>query len=215
VYPEVDIKELTVWKSILDYVLHGGIFVNIADIPFYWAYDPKREIRYELVKYFHQYVPFYKQEYDKIWYPAGGRILPFGPYPETPFLTELKINIINTEDTKNGSITPRRFSLKPKNNLSDLNEIKSVAINRVVVVGRVEKGERKSEVYHVKSIVEELELDDGKLVTPLCSIYFGRGKFLVSLAFLEYDKQPEDVREEITNLQCDLIIKEVKDILKN
>ncbi|OQX50360.1 MAG: hypothetical protein B5M53_12630 [Candidatus Cloacimonas sp. 4484_209] len=171
VYPEVDIKELTIWKSILYYVLHGGRFVNVADIPFYWAYDPKREIRYEMVKYFHQYVPMYKRSSDDVLHPVSGGIISF-------------------------------------------DYLDSVAINRGVVVGKVEKGERKIEVNHVKSMVEELEWD-GKLVTPFCSIYFGKGKFLVSLAFLEYDKQQEDIREKITIHQCDLVIKEVKDILRN
>ena len=105
-------------------------------------------------------------------------------------------------------------TLKLKNNLLGLNAIKSVAINRGVVVGKVENGKRKIEVNHVKSLVEELEWE-GKLVTPLCSINFGRGKFLVSLIFLEYDKQSEDIREKISNLQCDIIIKEVKNMLRN
>jgi len=214
VYPEVDIKELTIWKSILYYVLHGGRFVNVADIPFYWAYDPKREIRYEMVKYFHQYVPMYKRSSDDVLHPVSGGIISFGPYPETPFLSELRINIINTETTKGEYINPMYSSLKLKSSLLKSNYLDSVAINRGVVVGKVENGERKIEVNHVKSMVEELEWD-GKLVTPFCSIYFGKGKFLVSLAFLEYDKQQEDIREKITIHQCDLVIKEVKDILRN
>jgi hypothetical protein len=201
VYPEVDIKELTVWKSILYYVLHGGRFVNVADIPFYWAYDPEREIRYEQVKYFYQFVP-----------QLG--VIPLGPYTEAPFLRELKIRITNTEEQKEGSITPMTYSLKLKNNLLGMNELGSVAINRAVVVGKVKENERKIEVNHVKSIVEELEWK-GELVTPFCFIHFGKGKFLVSLAFLEYDKQPEDIREKIINLQCDLVIKEAKDIMRN
>lgn len=214
VYPEVDIKELTVWKSILYYVLHGGRFVNVADIPFYWAYDPEREIRYELVKYFHQYVPIYKRISNDEWHPVTGGILSFGPYPETPFLSELRINVINTETTEGEDINPKYHSLKFKTSLSSSNDLNSVAINRGVVVGKVEKGERKIEVKHVESVVEELEWG-GKLVTPFCSIYFGKGKFLVSLVFLEYDKQPKDIRDKITNLQCDLIIKELRDMLRD
>lgn len=214
VYPEVDIKELTVWKSVLHYVLHGGRFVNVADIPFYWAYDPRREIRYELVKYFHQYVPIYKQISSDEWHPAIGGILSFGPYPETPFLSELRINVINTERIEGEDINPRYYPLKFKTSLSKSNDLDSVAINRGVVIGKIEKGKRKIEVKHVESLVEEVEWD-GKLVTPFCSIYFGEGKFLVSLIFLEYDKQPENVRGKITNLQCDLVIREVKDMLKD
>jgi hypothetical protein len=51
VYPETDIKELTAWKTILSYVLDGGTFLSIADIPFYYAYDPVKAIRYNLNKH--------------------------------------------------------------------------------------------------------------------------------------------------------------------
>lgn len=200
VYPEVNIKELTVWNSILYYVLHGGKFVNVADIPFYYAYDPKRKIRYEMVKYFHQYVPIYQRSSNDVWYPVAGIPLSLGPYLETPFLSELRVNIINTEERRDGKISPISPSLKFK---SSSDELDSVAINRGIVVGK-----------HVESLVEEIEWQ-GKLITPFCSIYFGKGKFIVSLIFLEYDKQSEDIREKITNLQCDLIIEEVRNALKN
>jgi len=214
VYPEVDIKELAVWKSILNYVLHGGKFVNVADIPFYYAYDPKREIRYELVKYFHQYVPKYKQVSNSEWHPVSGGILSFGPYPETPFLSELRINIINTERIEGENINPLVCTLKFKTNLSNSDDLDSVAINRGVIIGKIEKSKKKIEVKHVESLTEEIEWDR-MLVTPFCSIHFGEGKFLVSLIFLEYDKQSENVREKITNLLCDLVIREVKDMLKD
>lgn len=64
------------------------------------------------------------------------------------------------------------------------------------------------EVNHVKSIFEELEWE-GKLVTPFCSINFGDGKFLISLVFLEYDKQPEDIREKIILLLSEVNITDV------
>jgi len=39
VYPEEDAFSLKTLESIFLYVKNGGIFVNIADIPFYYAYD--------------------------------------------------------------------------------------------------------------------------------------------------------------------------------
>ncbi len=39
VYPEVNTSNLTSLDNIFDYVRDGGIYVNIADIPFYYAYD--------------------------------------------------------------------------------------------------------------------------------------------------------------------------------
>jgi hypothetical protein len=39
VYPEKNISNLASLESIFTYVKNGGIYVNIADIPFYYAYD--------------------------------------------------------------------------------------------------------------------------------------------------------------------------------
>jgi hypothetical protein len=34
------LKDFSTLDKILDYVREGGLFVNVADIPSYWAYDP-------------------------------------------------------------------------------------------------------------------------------------------------------------------------------
>jgi len=206
-YPEIDIKELTIWKSILHYVLNGGTFVNVADIPFYWAYDPKREIKYEMVKYFHQYVPIYERV-NEILHPIAGRIISFGPYPQSPFLAELKINIISTERLEGREIVPLSCLLRLKENVGELEDLGVVAINRGVVVGRVRENEKKIEASHVKSVVEEVEWER-YLVTPLCYIDFGKGRFLISLLFLGYDKQSEETKEKVTGLLCNLVVKEI------
>ncbi len=39
VYPEKDTEKLTSLNNIFNYVRAGGIYINIADIPFYYAYD--------------------------------------------------------------------------------------------------------------------------------------------------------------------------------
>jgi hypothetical protein len=193
IYPEVDIKGLTVWKSIIYYVLHGGIFLNVADIPLYYAYDPVTQVRRTLLKQSYQLVPF--QESEKFLNQLFQRrlkfvMIPYASFGETPFAQEIGIGIAKTEDE---NYTPLYWSLKSKNtNLSSSNEIKSVAVNRAILVND-----------HVKSIVEELEWQ-GNLVTPVCSIYFGGGKFLVSLIFLEgkekkrgeSDIQQEDVKHD-------------------
>lgn len=39
VYPEKNLTTLSSFKKIVSYVRKGGIYVNISDIPFYYAYD--------------------------------------------------------------------------------------------------------------------------------------------------------------------------------
>ncbi|MFH1546300.1 MAG: hypothetical protein ABIE14_02905 [Patescibacteria group bacterium] len=44
-YPEKNISQLQTLNNIFDYVCKGGIYVNIADIPFYYAYDENLQRR--------------------------------------------------------------------------------------------------------------------------------------------------------------------------
>lgn len=39
VYPEDDLTNLSTLNEIFSFVRNGGIFINVADIPFYYAYD--------------------------------------------------------------------------------------------------------------------------------------------------------------------------------
>lgn len=41
VYPENDLSKLESLETIFDFVQNGGIYINIADIPFYYAFDKK------------------------------------------------------------------------------------------------------------------------------------------------------------------------------
>jgi len=196
-YPETNIKELPVLSTILDYVLNGGIFVNVADIPFYWAYDPQRKVLYDLVRHTHQY--------------EQGRIMSFGPFTETPFGSEARVSVVNTEiPGQNGELNPRYYSLKLRNQSLKVKELSSVAVNRAAVIER--KPEYKSanslETGRLESVVVEIDIN-GQLLTPIFYVNFGKGKFLVSLVFLDYDKQAELAREQITRLQCELILKEI------
>lgn len=198
-YPEVNIKELPVFNTMLNYVLNGGLFVNVADIPFYWAYDPQRGILYDLVKFTHQYEP---QE----------GILSFGPFTETPFGSELKVRVINTETKQNGEIEPNCQSLKLKDKSVNIKGLDSVAINRAALIDRRTeyKAAKPLEIGRVLSVVEELEIN-GQLYTPICYVNFGDGRFLVSLLFMGYDKQSEQVKDKVTSLLCKLMMKELKD----
>lgn len=40
-YPESDLSDSRSLEQILDYVKNGGIYVNVADIPFYYAFSPE------------------------------------------------------------------------------------------------------------------------------------------------------------------------------
>jgi hypothetical protein len=211
-YPEVNIRELPVLKATLDYVLNRGLFVNVADIPFYWAYDPQRQILYDLVKHSYQYVPFEYEGHNGSLTLKSLSIQSIGPFTETPFVDEVRASVINTETpTQNGEPNPDYRLLKVKDGSLGIGGLDSVAINRAVILGRKSeyKNSKSLETGRIQSIVEELD-KNGQLLSPICYVNFGEGKFLVSLLFLEYEKQKDAVKEWVVNLLCRLILKEVK-----
>jgi len=209
VYPELDIKELTIWSRIRDYVFHGGMFASVADIPFFYAYDPRRKIRYDTGKKVHEYVPstvipeVKDNKLTLIRIQEGFRS--YIPFSETPFALEVKVGIFNTE--KAPDMANRLLSLK-----SDfrLGELRPVTINRALGTSTVDEYGVRHEIDHVRSIVEEVRLNLD-MVSPICFIYFGRGKFLVSLLFLGENVQSEVACEDITNLLCNLFLKEAEE----
>lgn len=205
-YPEVDIENLTVMKSILHYVHDGGMFVSVADIPFFFPYDKEREILYCPTRI--ELAHFYKAIIHKLQQFSGGLEYrqPLPGY-DSPFSRLVMVDILATEvnrlNPKTGKIekSVKQASLKLKN--KDLT-LDNIVIHRGIVCDD-----------HAKSIVEELDWEeDGKMIpfTPFCYILYGKGKILASLIWL--DQQSENTREKITNLLCDLIIEEVMRNLK-
>lgn len=81
VYPEIDLKSFSTMKDILDFVKEGGLFINIADIPGYWAYDQKLKRKLDST------APFYQIQ--------NNQIIPLRPFALTPFMKELGLNVFN------------------------------------------------------------------------------------------------------------------------
>jgi len=81
VYPEKDIKQLTSLNKIISYVRNGGYFLNVADIPSYWAYslDLKRKI----------------DNTNPIYDPTT--LQPLRPFSETPLIKTLGLSVINLD----------------------------------------------------------------------------------------------------------------------
>jgi hypothetical protein len=205
-YPEVNIKDLPVLHTILNYVLHGGLFVNVADIPFYWAYDLQRAVFYDLAKYSHQYIPTKYRSDGNAFCLEEGHIRSFGPFPETPFLSEVKVYIINTEDKGR----PPCYDLRTKDTSLRINQLSQVAVNRVAVVDRPSEYKSVTPLNRgrVESIVEEIGKEE-QAMTPLCYVNFGKGRFLISLAFLDPDIQQEQTKDEISRLLRELMLKSI------
>ena len=83
VYPESDLKDLSSYKKILDFVREGGVFINIADIPSYWAYDQKIKRKLDTTS------PIYEIE--------NNQIISSRPFELTPLVKELGLRVFNVE----------------------------------------------------------------------------------------------------------------------
>ncbi len=204
VYPETNIKGLSVWNTISSYVLNGGVMVNLADIPFYYAYDESKEISYELIKPTDHFIPTEYEQVGNVLKLRSGTLRPISTFSNTPFLSETHVQVFNTEQG-NAPMTCV-LELKEKEHAINVDKIEDVAVNRAFLV-REANGDTGSS--NIRSIVEEIRIGSQSL-TPLCYIYFGNGHFLISLLFLEYAAQPHNVKTMVTKLMASLILKEIR-----
>jgi hypothetical protein len=81
VYPERDLKNFSTMNKMLDFVKEGGTFINIADIPFYYAYDQKLNRKLDTT------APFFTIQ--------NNQIVPTRPFELTPLMKELGLNIFS------------------------------------------------------------------------------------------------------------------------
>jgi hypothetical protein len=82
VYPEVDLRTLSSQKKILGFVNEGGIFVNVSDIPTYYAYNIKLKRRVDTTK------PVFTVNKDN-------QLIPIRLFQLTPLMKELGLSVLN------------------------------------------------------------------------------------------------------------------------
>ena len=86
VYPERDTNSLLTISRIFNYVERGGLFVNVADIPGYYVFDPKLKIRHDAGP--------------RIYGQSGGD--PKIYFDEIPFVKKLRLSIKGTDASPEG-----------------------------------------------------------------------------------------------------------------
>jgi len=200
VYPEIDTKEMLVWNAIQRYVRNEGLFVNIADIPLYWVYDLNTDALYDSVKRTYQYVPLEFVRSGESLKLKHTSLEGIAPFAETLFLGDVKVQVINMEQLK-GSASVPRYPLELREDHFGGCSLGIAALHRAFEIHQGEKG-------RVQSVVKEIE-HGGYLLSPICFVDFGKGKFLISLPFLDGEDQTDSIKERITWLQCALVIKKV------
>jgi len=182
VYPENDLKNFETLNRIFTYVNEGGLFVNVADIPGYWAYNPKLRRRLTATP------PIY-----------GVQRLPDGrmsinaliSFVLAPFMKELGLNVINTEG----------FRFDSWDFESEFKEFKE-GIDRLIVYRAVvvEK--------NVEAIIKPQMHDGIGRITPFFFVKYGEGRCLILLLDME-KSLPENMKmkEILVKILIEFLIK--------
>ena len=189
-YPEVDLGNLRTLNNILRYVREGGLFVNVADIPTYWAYSPLLSRKIDNTP--STDIPISRE----------GKIIvmPFRPFGRTPLMKELGLEGFNTEVI--GKIEQRIDSIVP-------------SVNGVFMAARVVKIES-----NVEPCVPPVELKVGDIgsrqASSIVRVRYGNGHFLLSLAWIN-DESHTDVtkgllRDALAKLTLETLARQEREI---
>lgn len=171
-------------NKIFNYVNEGGLFVNVADIPGYWAYNPKLRRRLTATP------PIYGVERSRDGRMSINALISF---VLAPFMKELGLNVIDTQGVGFDS-----WNIEFENKFSEFREgIDSLKVYRAVVVEK-----------NVEAIIRpEMVKGIGKM-TPFCFVNYGEGRFLILLLVMEKGF-PENMKmkEVIVKILLNFLIK--------
>jgi hypothetical protein len=153
-YPEVSFDGFPVYNKLLAYIRRGGFFVNVADIPTYWGYNPRLK---RLV------------DRTPAVYTLGGEQRLFH---RVPLMQEFALRVRNVE--KLGSPPwPPVWPVQMAHRYRDCGaSIATLLASRAVIV----EG-------NVEAIIEPTKVGEDHM-TPLFFCPYGEGRCLISLSFL-------------------------------
>jgi hypothetical protein len=180
--------------------------VSLADIPFFYAYDKRKGVRYDLSKRTYHYVPFEYRQVGNLLELTKGFYDQISPFSETPFLTENNLVVINTENRQTGSPLICSLDIKSREISHRKHLLNNVSVNRAFLLG---SNYTDIQVGNVKSIVQEIQ-SDHSFSTPFCYINYGNGRYFVSMFFLSDNSQPCEVKTSILNFLSQLIVEETR-----
>ena len=190
VYPELDLKNFESMNKILSYVSEGGLFVNVADIPCYYAYNPLLKRRLDTTP----------QIYGVTTHNSSVSSASVRPFELTPLMEKLGLRVRNLENVISAPWGVE-FEDKFKEIIADI-KVSGIDVHRGVVCEK-----------NIKPIIKCKEYMNYK-VTPLFLAEYGNGKFLISLVFeniptASNSKHPENRMMKET--LADVIIKLVRE----
>ena len=190
-YPEKDLGSLATLRKISQYVKEGGVFVNVADVPSYWAHNSIIGRKVDITQ----------AVYMGVIDPSGNlQIVGFKPFELTPLMKELSVKTVqvNPPDPCDlsgilGTAIPpviysRAMAIEPSINNSNVRS--SVATKKYNYPGSA-------------------SLD----FTPLAFVHYGSGDFLFSLFWLDtnHDQNTPDQIDAVRRAIITLLIQNLSE----
>jgi hypothetical protein len=154
-YPEASFDGFPVYKKLLEYIRLGGLFVNVADIPTYWAYNPRLQRMLDRTP--------------AVYGMAGGEVRFFH---RVPLMQELGLRVRNVEKLGSPPWPPVwPVQMAPRYRGCSTSIATLLASRAVIVEGNVE------------AVIEPTKVGEDHM-TPLFFCHYGEGRCLISLSFL-------------------------------
>ncbi|MCK4393161.1 hypothetical protein KAX17_09675 [Candidatus Bipolaricaulota bacterium] len=158
VYPEHDLEQRSTFSAILEYTRAGGIFANVGDVPFFWAYSPSERRPKRCVGSAQLFKLLDGRHWQRMY---------------TPLLDRLQVPMYAVHERSWDLEFADKYGIK-------LDAPLSVEVDRVMQVA-VETGtgveDIVSPVVKPRADIEQLK---GIPVTPFCRVDYGSGEFIVS-----------------------------------
>jgi len=179
VYPELDLRNLSTLEKIVNYVREGGLFINVADIPSYWAYNPDLHRKLDITS------PIYGASVT----PVGLQIVATKPFELTPLMKKLGLRVLGF----------------PKGIQQNLQSVVTTKISSIIASERLAIVE--SNVMSCIPTSKQLYIDGNTHeMSGLFFVKYGEGDFLFSLIWINTAYHNQQAREAIRHAICKLTI---------
>lgn len=179
VYPEEDLANLTSLRKVINFVREGGLFVNVAGIPSYWAYNLDLRRRLDIAQ----------TVYGAIQTGGSVQIFSTKPFELTPLAKELGLRIVGTDSP---------FGV-------DLAKILGRKTHCIIICRRFAIVESNTETC---SPTISLLYPDGKPydMSPIFFVKYGKGEFLISLPWIQDSTHSASQKEWLRDAICELTV---------